>query len=80
MPVGIAYMLSYGGGLVGGDRIELEVDVGEGAALMLLTQVRPTGITLADNLSELPIWLKLINRDRRKCSKPALDPLKAHWA
>lgn len=39
LPVGIAYMLSYGGGLVGGDRIELEVDVGEDAALMLLTQV-----------------------------------------
>lgn len=39
IPAAIAYMLSYGGGLVSGDVIELEVSVGSGTALMLLTQV-----------------------------------------
>jgi urease accessory protein len=39
-PVAIAYVLSYGGGLVGGDEVELEVAVREGASLMLLSQVR----------------------------------------
>lgn len=38
--VAIVYVLSYGGGLVGGDEVELEVDVREGASLMLLSQVR----------------------------------------
>jgi urease accessory protein len=37
--VAIVYVLSYGGGLVGGDEIELEVGVREGASLMLLSQV-----------------------------------------
>lgn len=39
-PLAIAYMLSYGGGLVSGDKIELDVHVGTGSALMILTQVR----------------------------------------
>ena len=39
-PVAIVYVLSYGGGLVGGDEVELEVAVREGASLMLLSQVR----------------------------------------
>jgi urease accessory protein len=38
--VAIAYILSYGGGLVGGDSIKLEVDVGPGSILLLLSQVR----------------------------------------
>lgn len=38
--VAIVYVLSYGGGLVGGDEVELEVTVREGASLMLLSQVR----------------------------------------
>ena len=38
--VAIVYVLSYGGGLVGGDEVELEVAVREGASLMLLSQVR----------------------------------------
>lgn len=37
--LGIAYVLSYGGGLLSGDEIDLEVEVGSNAALMLLTQV-----------------------------------------
>lgn len=42
IPLAIAYMLSYGGGLVSGDRIELDVRVGKSCALLLLTQVRHT--------------------------------------
>ncbi|KAH7344679.1 UreD-domain-containing protein [Rhizoctonia solani] len=38
VPVGVAYMLSYGGGLVSGDRIELEVKVEQGVGLVFLTQ------------------------------------------
>jgi len=38
--VAIVYVLSYGGGLVGGDEVSLEVGVREGASLMLLSQVR----------------------------------------
>ena len=37
--VAIVYVLSYGGGFVGGDEVELEVGVREGASLMLLSQV-----------------------------------------
>lgn len=37
--VGLVYILSYGGGLVGGDRVNLTVDVGSGTVLVLLSQV-----------------------------------------
>jgi urease accessory protein len=40
VPLGIAYVLSYGGGLVSGDKIDLEVEVDSNVALMLLTQVK----------------------------------------
>lgn len=40
-PVSILYILSYGGGLVPGDKIDLEIDVGAGASLLLLTQAMP---------------------------------------
>ena len=43
--VAIVYVLSYGGGLVGGDEVELEVGVREGASLMLLSQVRPSRLS-----------------------------------
>ncbi|KAJ7589455.1 UreD urease accessory protein-domain-containing protein [Mycena floridula] len=36
--VAVAYILSYGGGLVGGDQVNLAVDVGDAAALVLLSQ------------------------------------------
>jgi len=39
LPTSIAYALSYGGGLVAGDRVNLDVDVGKKAALIFLTQV-----------------------------------------
>ena len=35
----IVYLLTYGGGLVGGDEIALAVDVQLGAKLLLLSQV-----------------------------------------
>ena len=38
--VAVAYLLNYGGGLVGGDQLELAVFVGEDAKLGLFTQVR----------------------------------------
>ncbi|KAI0830623.1 UreD-domain-containing protein [Trametes gibbosa] len=36
--VPVVYMMSYGGGLVGGDRVELDVDVQDGARLAILSQ------------------------------------------
>lgn len=39
LPTAVAYILSYGGGLVSGDKIELEVNVGKKTALVFLTQV-----------------------------------------
>ncbi len=36
--VGCLYILSYGGGLVAGDRVGLQVNVESGAKLVLLTQ------------------------------------------
>ena len=38
--VAIVYMMSYGGGLVGGDRVHLTVKIGRGCKLLLLSQVR----------------------------------------
>ena len=35
----IVYLLTYGGGLVGGDEVNLVVDVQPGARLLLLSQV-----------------------------------------
>jgi urease accessory protein len=37
--VALVYILSYGGGLVGGDQVKLSVDVGSGIVLVLLSQV-----------------------------------------
>ena len=37
--VSIVYMLSYGGGLVGGDSVLLDVEVHDQARLVILTQV-----------------------------------------
>lgn len=35
----IAYMLTYGGGLISGDSVNLSIEVDAGASLLLLTQV-----------------------------------------
>ena len=48
------YVVSYGGGLVGGDRIQLSVVVSEGAALVMLTQVRPLLHTIV-HLTTIPV-------------------------
>ncbi|KAJ7783654.1 UreD urease accessory protein-domain-containing protein [Mycena maculata] len=36
--LGVAYIITYGGGLVSGDHVSLSVDVGSGAILLLLSQ------------------------------------------
>jgi urease accessory protein len=42
--VAMLYNLTYGGGLIGGDCVELSLDVKTGAKLLLLTQVcNPSG-------------------------------------
>ncbi len=37
-PVGVLYVVGYGGGLVGGDAVSIDFDAGAGATLLLLTQ------------------------------------------
>ncbi|TFK56972.1 UreD-domain-containing protein [Heliocybe sulcata] len=36
--VAVVYNMSYGGGLVGGDQVQLNVDIGQGTSLVVLTQ------------------------------------------
>jgi urease accessory protein len=38
--VAIVYMMTYGGGLVGGDHIHLSINIEQDAKLVLLSQVR----------------------------------------
>lgn len=38
--VAVVYILTYGGGLVAGDAVDLHVDIQDGRSLVLLTQVR----------------------------------------
>jgi urease accessory protein len=38
--VGVVYLVSYGGGLVGGDRVELEVVLKARSCLLVLSQVK----------------------------------------
>ena len=52
--VAIAYILTYGGGLVSGDRIGLQVEVASGASLLLLTQVRPVFRSFNHRLTAIP--------------------------
>ena len=40
--VTVVYILTYGGGLVAGDQVNLKVEVTDSAVLVLLTQVRPS--------------------------------------
>lgn len=47
--IATAYMVSYGGGLVCGDQIALEIDVGRDARLLLLSQVRSSSQFLSYN-------------------------------
>jgi hypothetical protein len=50
--VAIVYVLSYGGGLVGGDQLKLAVEVGPGCILVLLSQVltEHASVLFLDNL------------------------------
>lgn len=43
--VAVVYNMSYGGGLVGGDSIRLNVDIGRGASLVVLTQASRKTLT-----------------------------------
>ena len=76
--VAIVYVLSYGGGLVGGDEVELEVEVREGASLMLLSQVQPLsylryGVCERESSSSsLPFVCS--RRVLRKCSRTGSRP------
>lgn len=42
--IACAYVISYGGGLVAGDRVKLDVEVTEGSGLVLLTQGAPPAL------------------------------------
>ncbi len=61
--VAVVYILTYGGGLVSGDQVNLSVDIGEKAKLVLLSQVSSMhhGLSLASLLT---------NRVPPKSSKP----------
>ena len=76
--VAIVYVLSYGGGLVGGDEVELDVAVGEGASLMLLSQVRSSSRLSCGRL----LILACSRRVPRKCSRTGSQPaltFKDNW-
>lgn len=38
--VAVVYLLTYGGGLIGGDEVQLSVNVGSRTVLVMLSQVR----------------------------------------
>ena len=66
--VAVVYMMTYGGGLVGGDRISLSINVEQGAQLVLLSQV----CFLTDE-SNHPMRIERTssrNRGQPRCSKP----------
>jgi UreD urease accessory protein len=77
--VAIVYVLTYGGGLVGGDCVKLAVDVGQGTILVLLSQVFATfrrltvtgmkvllELTGIDQGVQNPVW-------RSGCTSPRSD-------
>jgi len=45
----IVYLLSYGGGLVGGDQVQLGVIVARDANLLLVSQVKPETLLSSTN-------------------------------
>jgi urease accessory protein len=49
--VAIVYLLSYGGGLVAGDRVKLDVELKEGSSLLVLSQVCAYSKPAADRLT-----------------------------
>lgn len=70
--VAIVYVLSYGGGLIAGDRVELDVKLKEGSKLLVLSQVGSYAcIDCKTGLVEN--WIMIYCRDRRRCSRLDLD-------
>ena len=65
--VAVVYVLTYGGGLVAGDFVDLNVRVEDGTALVLLTQVS------AMHLPHMPTFLTENDRARQRSSRHALD-------
>ncbi|KZO94148.1 UreD-domain-containing protein [Calocera viscosa TUFC12733] len=78
-PIATVYVLSYGGGLVSGDRIDLEVDVGERCSLLMLTQgftkvFRARGKTISDPSSDGAITRQRLSTTIRSQSLLLLLP------
>ena len=68
--VALVYSLTYGGGLVAGDRVALHVEVNDRAILVILTQVCP----LLKAISQSSIMTAIAPfRALRKCSRHGLD-------
>ncbi len=66
--VAIVYMITYGGGLVGGDCISLSVNIEQDAQLVFLSQVRFSMSPMM--IPKLrPRSLHMHNRGRRRCSR-----------
>jgi hypothetical protein len=68
--VGVVYLMSYGGGLVGGDRVELEVLLKANSCLLVLSQVGFL-ISSFDESSKPDIFLP--RRVLLKCLRRGLD-------
>lgn len=74
LDVSIVYVLTYGGGLVGGDRTQLDVEVHDGTRLCLLSQVRTSWLltTAAIDHSVAGLYESLQSKTRsttlRSCS------------
>ena len=62
--VSIIYVLSYGGGLVGGDRVHLNVEVRDSSRLVILSQV-----STSSPMYSPPIDHTTNARDLPKCSR-----------
>lgn len=68
----VLYVVSYGGGLVGGDSVELTVEVLDESVLVMLTQVSVMCFLLQNN-THICVWQSIFNRDLPKCSKHVLE-------
>lgn len=73
----VLYVLSYGGGLVGGDTVRLSVEVYDASVLVMLTQVGfhmlSEGVGVSECREANQVITLFLYRDQRKCSERALD-------
>lgn len=69
----VLYMISYGGGLVAGDRVVMHVEVEKGATLVLLTQGTLQLLQLETGYSTPLISYRSAVQAPPKSSKPAQD-------